>query len=152
MSEFSADLNNSSLWHLVYQELKEAPNVTSLGGYIKLPPFEVPLLLSSRLLIVQTASTIPAFKRWKWAGYLRAFQSIKGIKTEILQKSLDLNNAELIELPSFASTYSLILNSNGEAHWLRNLQLTIYEFTGEVENAITVTRDAVLDIKELIGG
>lgn len=135
----ASELNNSQNWFLSYQDYKESMQVTPLGGYTPLPAFEVPILFSSKVLIVRTNSTIPAGKRWKWAGNLRAFQrlpnaGINSQKSEIASYSLFLNRSKLITLPEIASGYELVLS---DAFWLRNLQLTIYEFTGSISDNLT---------------
>ncbi|MCF2144997.1 hypothetical protein IQ276_000715 [Desmonostoc muscorum LEGE 12446] len=98
-------------------------------------------------MIAKTVSTIPPGKRWKWAGNLRAFQAfpnagINSQKSEIAIFSLFLNRSKLLVLPEFASGYELILS---EAYWLRNLQLTIYEFTGQPSDNLTELVASVKD-------
>lgn len=148
MGEFIADLNNSSLWSLAYQEYKEQPDIYKEGGYIQMPPFDIPILFSSRLLTVKTICNIPPKRKWRFAGNFRAYQTIKGEKTEILRNPLYLNSTKLIELPSFASSYSIVISDAG---WLRNLQIIIYEFTGEVKDAITQINTKVDELAVLIG-
>lgn len=132
------NLNNSQDWSLVYQDYKQAQQVTSEGGYLPIPAFELPVLLHSRILVAKTVSNIPAGKRWKWAGNLRANQQfpnagVNSQPSEIAIFSLFLNRSKLLILPEVANNYQLILS---DAFWLRDLQLTIYEFTGEASNEI----------------
>lgn len=127
------DLNNAQSWALIYQEYRQAQQVTPQGGYIPIPAFEVPTLLSSRILIAKTVSNIPAGKRWRWAGNLRINQAfpnsgVNSQPTEIIAYPLYLNRSKLLVLPETATNYNLILS---DAFWLRDLQLSIYEFTGE---------------------
>ncbi|BAY15700.1 hypothetical protein NIES21_15190 [Anabaenopsis circularis NIES-21] len=134
----AGELNNSQNWALAYQEYKQAIQATPQGGYYPLPAFEVPITFSSKILIAKTVSTIPAGKRWKWAGNLRAFQTfpnagINSQKSEIQSYSLFLNRSKLLVLPEIASGYELVLS---DAFWLRDLQLTIYEFTGQLDNEL----------------
>jgi hypothetical protein len=141
-------LNNKNNWQLVYQEYKQAVQVTPLGGYSPLPAFEVPVRLSSRILIVKTVSNIPKGKRWKWAGRLRAFQSfptgINSQKSEVASHSLYLNRSKLLTYPELTSNFELVLS---DAFWLRDLQLTIFEFTGE---ATTSAIDSLEEIKSKV--
>jgi hypothetical protein len=141
----AGELNNSQNWSLAYQEYKESIQVTPQGGYTPLPAFEVPIIFSSRILIAKTVSNIPVGKRWKWAGNLKALQAfpnagINSQKSEIASYSLSLNRSKLIILPEIASGYELILS---DAFWLRNLQLTIYEFTGSISDNLTQLVTAV---------
>lgn len=142
----AGELNNSQNWSLAYQEYKEAVQATPEGGYYPIPAFEIPITFSSKILIAKTVSTIPVGKRWKWAGNLRAFQSfpnagINSQKSEIAVYSLFLNRSKLLVLPEIASGYELIL---ADAYWLRNLQLTIYEFTGQLGDELS---DLVQSVK-----
>lgn len=142
----SSELNNSQNWSLAYQEYKQAVQATPNGGYYPLPAFEVPITFSSKILIAKTISNIPVGKRWKWAGNLRAFQAfpnagINSQKSEIASYSLFLNRSKLLRLPELASNFELVLS---DAFWLRDLQLTIYEFTGLLTGDVT---ELVQDIK-----
>jgi len=127
------NLNNAQDWALVYQDYKQAQQITPQGGYLPLPAFEVPILLHSKILVARTVSNIPAGKRWKWAGNLRANQQfpnagVNSQPSEVAIYSLFLNRSKLLVLPEAANNYQLILS---DAFWLRDLQLTIYEFIGE---------------------
>lgn len=135
----ASELNNAANWQLAYQEYKEAEQATPQGGYYPLPSFEIPITFSNRILIARTVSTIPAGKRWKWAGRLRAFQTypnngVNSQKSEVADYSLYLNRSKLLIFPEIANNYELVLS---DAFWLRNLQLTIYEFTGEATDNLT---------------
>ncbi|WP_017656228.1 hypothetical protein [Fortiea contorta] len=130
----SSALNISSNWRLIYQEYKQAQEVVE-KGYKPLPSFEIPILFDRKILIAKTVSTIPLGKRWKWAGNLRAFQAfpnggVNAQKSEIAIFSLYLNRSKLILLPNVASNFELVLS---DAFWLRDLQLTIYEFIGDAD-------------------
>lgn len=135
----ATELNNAQNWALAYQEYKEAVQATPQGGYYPLPAFEIPLLFNSKILIARTVSNIPTGKRWKWGGNLRAYQTfpnagINSQTSEIATYSLYLNRSKLLLLPEIASGYQLIL---ADAFWLRDMQLTIYEFTGTVSDNLT---------------
>jgi hypothetical protein len=141
----SAALNVASNWSLVYQEYKQAEQVTVEGGYKPLPSFEIPILFSSRILIVKTVANIPVGKRWKWAGNLRAFQTfpnagVNGQKSEIAIFSLFLNRSKLIIFPELASNFELVLS---DAYWLRNLQLSVYKFTGETTDSTDLMLNSI---------
>jgi hypothetical protein len=141
----SAALNVASNWSLVYQEYKEAEQITVQGGYKPLPSFEIPILFSGRILIVKTVSNIPIGKRWKWAGNLRAFQSfpnagVNSQKTEVAIFSLFLNRSKLIVVPELISNFELVLS---DAFWLRDLQLTIYEFSGQISDDLSALVQSV---------
>lgn len=130
------DLNNAQNWEIIYQEYKEAQQATVEGGYLPLSAFEVPVLINSQILIVKTVSIIPQGKRWKWAGNLKAFQqlSYSGLSAqsvEVANYPLYLNRSKLIAIPSNISNYQLTLS---DAFWLRNLQLSIYQYTGIIED------------------
>lgn len=142
----SGDFYNAANWQLAYQEYKEATQVTPLGGYLPLPAFEIPITFDSRVLIVKTVSNIPAGKRWKWAGNLTAFQSfpnggVNSQKSEVANHSLYLNRSKRIIYPNSISNFELVLSG---AYWLRDLQLTIYEFIGEFK---TYTESSLDNVK-----
>lgn len=153
----SGELNNALNWSLAYQEYKEAVQVTPQGGYTPLPAFEVPITFTTKILIAKTVSNIPTGKRWKWAGNLRAFQmfpnaGINSQKSEIANFSLNLNRSKLLVLPDLASGYELVLS---DAFWLRDLQLTIYEFTGILSDSLYAMvgdiKTSVEAIEEVLG-
>ncbi len=131
----ASDLNNAKNWQLVYQEYKQARPATPKGGYLPLPGFEVPITLSARTVIAKTVSNIPAGKRWKWAGKLRAYQNypnggVASQPSEVAAHSLYLNRSKLVILPNYANNYQLVLS---DAFWLRDMQLSIYEFIGDFQ-------------------
>ena len=130
-----SDLNNSNNWELSYQEYKQALPATPKGGYLPLPAFEVPITFQNRVIIARTVSNIPSNKRWKWAGKLRAYQNypnggVGSQRSEIAEHSLFLNRSKLMIMPGLANNYELVLS---DAFWLRDLQLSIYSFTGSFE-------------------
>lgn len=137
-------LYNKNNWQLVYQEYKQAVQLTPLGGYCPLSAFEVPIRLSSKILIVKTVSNIPKGKRWRWAGRLRAFQSfptgINSQKSEVASHSLYLNKSKLLIYPELTSNFELVLS---DAFWLRDLQLTIFEFTGETTTSVVKSLEEI---------
>jgi hypothetical protein len=152
----AGELSNSQNWSLAYQEYKQAVQATPQGGYFPLPSFEIPITFDHRILIAKTVSNIPAGKRWKWAGNLRAFQAfpnsgVNSQKSEVAIYSLSLNRSKLIVLPEVATNFELVLS---DAYWLRDMQLTIYEFTGEfstdLTNLVQSVRLDVLRVEQLL--
>ncbi|NJN13891.1 MAG: hypothetical protein HC836_34535 [Richelia sp. RM2_1_2] len=146
----SAQLNNAQNWRLAYQDYKESVQATPEGGYYPLPAFEVPILFSSKILVAKTVSNIPPRKRWRWAGSLSALQNLPvGLntqKSEIISHSLYLNKSKLLIYPDLTSNFELILSG---AFWLRDLQLTIYEFTGVIQSTTDLLKDIEFKIDDI---
>ncbi|MGB3641148.1 MAG: hypothetical protein WBA39_26745 [Rivularia sp. (in: cyanobacteria)] len=148
----ASDLNNAQNWQLVYQEYKQAKPATPKGGYLPLPGFKVPITLSARTVIARTVSNIPAGKRWRWAGKLRAYQDypnegVASQPSEIAAHSLYLNSSKLVIFPDYATNYQLVLN---DAFWLRDMQLSIYEFVGDFQTHRTdLLNQLLLDTEQI---
>ncbi|MBK1989048.1 hypothetical protein A0J48_016125 [Sphaerospermopsis aphanizomenoides BCCUSP55] len=139
----TADLYNSSNWRLAYQTTVTAERVSEQGGYLPLPTIGLDILLDSRLLVAKTTCNIPQNKRWRWAGNFRVFGElpILGVpRVEVGSYPLYLNQSKLIDVPSVVTSYSFSL---ADAWWLTNLQLILYEFSGEVGDTLDVDLDRI---------
>ena len=137
MTDLPLELSNPNSWNQVYDESRVfTQSEGQVYSYTPIPAFEVPFLFTTHVLIVRCLCTIPTGKRWRWAGNLKYQFSapVAGINSPIItgtEVSLKLNRAKLIKFPKIASNYQLTI---GDAFWLSNLRVTIWEYLPVVEN------------------
>jgi hypothetical protein len=135
MAEPLLDLLNQNNWNQIYEEARTAQAAMEAGGYYPIPIFEIPLALQSRVLAVRCFSSTAKFT-WRFAGNLKAQVSapIAGINSpplEVANIYLQLNRTKLVVLQPYVSNYNLVLEN---APWLKDLKITIWEYTGAIED------------------
>ena len=130
------DLSNQSYWNQVYEEFKEAKEITPGGAYYAIPAFEIPFLFSSNVIIVRPLS-VKAKSTWRFAGVLaQKFQVGTGGTASTLPTvdadtlSLRLNRNKLVIFNNFKSDYELVFEP---FYWMRDIRLTVWEYTGPEE-------------------
>ncbi|MEH1883997.1 hypothetical protein [Nostoc sp.] len=137
MTDLALELSNPNNWNQVYDEARVATQKEgAIYSYIPIPVFEVPFLFTSHVLVVRCLCTIPTGKNWRWAGNLRYQFSapVAGINSPTItatEISLRLNRTKLIKFPKIANNYQV---SIGDAYWLTNLRITIWEYLPALEN------------------
>ena len=137
MTDLALELSNPNSWNQVYDEARVATQKEgAVYSYTPIPVFEVPFLFTSHVLVVRCLCTIPTGKKWRWAGNLKYQFSapIAGINSPTItaaEISLKLNRTKLVKFPKIASNYQV---SIGDAFWLTNLRITIWEYLPAIEN------------------
>lgn len=138
------DLGNSAAWNLIYSENKVAdtPPSASLNSHYPIPIFEVPIQFSSPIFAIFIDSE-SAEERWKTAGWIR-----QKVRTGILgggqndaflsRKKVYLREINIIEFERVSSAYSVEINI---PYWIRDVNLSIYEYTGLIAD----TQDEDID-------
>lgn len=133
---FPVSLQGLGKWELVYSgSLSLAESAKSLE------PIEIPLLADNRYLVVGARSTL-AKPTWIRAGYLTQFLENINVDDNVIfpgtgnpantidtdTKVIKLNVIQLVIFPDLATTYRLFF---APVRWLKNLNLSIWQFTGE---------------------
>ena len=155
MAEPILDLLNQDNWNQAYDESRIAQPATEAGGYYPIAVFEIPIVFQSRVLAVRCLSST-AKSSWRFAGNLKpqVAAPIAGINSppvEIASIYLQLNRTRLVVLHPYATNYNLVLEN---APWLKDLRLTIWEYTGAIEDTteelIGVARIDILRVESKI--
>lgn len=139
-------LGNSENWSLAYSESVTAANAPGSGDrYIPIPEIEVPILLTSQVIAVFCQSS-QASPRWKLGGLM----NLK-VQTGILtggefdtypfeKKRIWLNRITLFTLPVLTPDYSLSFDI---PYWLRQISISVYEYTGPIVDPLQVKVDSI---------
>lgn len=143
MSQLTVDLANPNNWREVFDESRSAVPITQTA-YDPIAAFEVGILLNTPIIRVRTLSP-SAKSRWRFAGTLSqrvsivntAFNSTPAVT---YSKGLRLNRTEVIRLPWLSSDYELVFEP---PYWMRDLRLTIWEYTGVYAEQLEELLDTV---------
>jgi hypothetical protein len=139
-------LGNSDNWVLAYSVRVTAANAPGSGDrYIPIPEIEVPILLTSQVIAVFCQSS-QASPRWKLGGLM----NLK-VQTGILtggefdtypfeKKRIWLNRITLFTLPVLTPDYSLSFDI---PYWLRQISISVYEYTGPIVDPLQVKVDSI---------
>lgn len=132
MSQPLVDLQTAGNWRQIYDESRTAQAITE-KVFAPLSAFEVGFLFESHILAVRTLSTT-AKAHWRFAGTLsQRFQIGTGGSASPLptvtaaERAMRLNRTALVRFEQLTSNYELVL---APPYWLRDLRLTIWEYTG----------------------
>lgn len=129
----------SQFWEPVYNTTVEAQPVPGANGrYYPIGSIGVPILLTSRLLVIHPFNdALPP--SWRYAGTAR--QAINagltvGAATNVSygSKSLLLNKLNLVNFPDIAPQYALSIDI---PRWILSLNINIWQYTGDIESAFT---------------
>lgn len=134
------EFSNSSNWSLVWTGQKVAKKVlsTTLDRFYPIPDFSVPLLLDNPVLAIYvTSDTDPG--TWVRAGYLK--QKINtgladgvAVDSYLSQKFLELRKINIVQLQKVNSSFAVEF---AVPYWLRQIDVTVWEYTGKIANTIT---------------
>lgn len=126
------DLNNPLNWALVYNETKNATQLSN-GGYTPIPSFGLPIILSTPLLIVEAAN-IDAKEWWFLGCRLQQLLQTGVIPGEAVGQYLRIpvNRPKLVQFPPLGSDYTLRIEV---PPWFERMKIAIYEYTAPMPDA-----------------
>lgn len=135
MTNLIADLKNDNNWRQAYQDERSVV-FDDAGGYTPLPAFEVPITFDTQLLAVRTLSNNAKFT-WRFSGVLSHLFELGDVISPLPTAShsyhrLRINRSNLIYFPNFGTDYQLIFEPYW---WIKHINLTIWEYTGEITSA-----------------
>ncbi len=156
MSQPVLDLQSQGSWVQVYNETRAASVVVD-SSFTPIPAFELGFLFESHILAVRCLSN-SAKPKWRFAGILnQKFQLGTGGAASPLpvvnasSRTVRLNRSALVQFQHLTTNYQLVFEP---AHWLKDIQLTVWEYRGPVwdttEEKIDLVLDATLRIEELL--
>lgn len=133
------DLGNAANWQLIWDANLDAPTPPNsrLNSFFPIPDFESPIQVSSEIVAVYcTSESDPG--TWRRGGFIK-----QKIRTGIIGggqndaylsiKPLYLRQINTITFPKVSSSYSLEFSV---PFWLRQYSLSLYEYTGLIEDTI----------------
>ena len=152
MSQPLVNLQSQGLWVQVFNEARQARQVTDTD-FAPIPAFEIGFLFEAHILAARSSSTT-AKAHWRFAGLLnQRFQIGTGGAASPLpvvtakSHALKLNRSALVQFERLTSNYELLFEP---AYWLRDLQLTIWEYRGLVSDTTEEKIELVLDATDRI--
>lgn len=145
MNNYIADLKNDNNWKLVYQDSKTV-TYDAAGGYAPLPAFEIPITFDKELIAVKTLSAGAKFS-WRFSGVLTQRMQLGGGFTPLPVASLSynrlrINRSSLLHFPTYNTDYELLFEPY---FWIKNIDLTIWEYNGSITSDILVSINDVRD-------
>lgn len=133
------DFSNSENWELSWSGVKVAPDAPneSLNRYFPIEDFAIPVQFESPVLaIYMTSNTDPG--RWVKGGYAK-----QKIQTGITgggspdafseAKFLRLREINRVVFEQITTSYAVVLSI---PFWLRHIDVTIYEYTGQIIDTV----------------
>ncbi len=152
MSQPLVDLQTHGNWVQVFNEARRGVQVTDTD-FAPIPAFEIGFLFEAHILAVRTSSTT-AKAHWRFAGLLnQRFQIGTGGAASPLpvvtagSHATRLNRSALIQFERLTSNYELLFEP---AYWLRDLQLTIWEYRGNESDTTEAMLRGLIDTAERI--
>lgn len=152
MSQPLLDLTVQGNWVKVYDEVRAASVVVD-RSFTPIPAFELGVLLESHILAVRCLSD-SAKPTWRFAGKLdQRFQIGTGGAASPLpvvnasSRTMRLNKSALVQFQHLTSSYQLVFEP---AHWLKDVQLTVWEYRGQVSDTTEEKIDLVIDATDRI--
>jgi hypothetical protein len=135
------NLQDANQWQEVYDQMHQATRLSSTS-YIPIPPFIVPILLTTHTLMIATDSQ-EALAHW-WLGVrVQMLIDVPGsdfseLPTERI--NIPVNRGLLVRLPKLSNQYRLRVEV---PHWHQTMRLTIWEFTGadDGESSLELIRE-----------
>lgn len=132
MGEPLLDLQGQGVWTQVFDELREATKLSETF-YAPIPAFEIGFSFEAHILAIRCLSQT-AKANWRFAGNLsQRLQINTGGTASPLptvtaeQIALRLNRAKLVRFPRLTAAYELLFEP---PHWLKDLRLTVWQYTG----------------------
>ncbi len=145
-------LQSQGSWVQVYNEYRAADVVVD-RSFTPIPAFELGFLFESHILAVRCLSN-SAKPTWRFAGKLdQRFQLGTGGAASPLpvvnasSRTVRLNKSALVQFQHLTSNYQLVFEP---AHWLKDVQLTVWEYRGPVSDTTEEKIDLVLDATDRI--
>lgn len=152
MSQPLVDLQSQGNWVQVFNEARNSRQVTDTD-FAPIPAFEIGFLFEAHILAVRSSST-SAKAHWRFAGLLnQRFQIGTGGAASPLpvvtacSHALKLNRSALIQFERLTSNYELLFEP---AYWLRDLQLTIWEYRGKASDTTEAMLGQLIDTADRI--
>lgn len=152
MSQPVLNLQVQSNWEKVYDEYRTT-SVSVDRSFVPIPAFELGVLFESHILAVRVLCD-SAKPTWRFAGILsQRFQIGSGGGVSALpvvnasSRTARLNRSALIQFQRLTSNYQLVFEP---AHWLKEIQLTVWEYRGPVSDTTIEKIDLVLDATDRI--
>lgn len=152
MSQPLVDLQSQGNWVQVFNESRRGVQVTDTD-FAPIPAFELGFLFEVHILAVRCLSN-SAKPTWRFAGKLdQRFQIGTGGAASPLpvvnasSRTVRLNKSALIQFQHLTSNYQLAFEP---AHWLKDVQLTVWEYRGPVSDTTEEKIDLVLDATDRI--
>ncbi|WP_009632443.1 hypothetical protein [Synechocystis sp. PCC 7509] len=152
MSQPVLNLQVQGNWVKVYDEVRTTSVVVD-SSFIPIPAFELGVLFESHILAVRCLSD-SAKPTWSFAGILsQRFQIGSGGGASALpvvnasSRTARLNKSALVQFQHLTSNYQLVFEP---AHWLKDVQLTVWEYRGPVSDTTEEKIDLVLDATDRI--
>jgi hypothetical protein len=122
------NLQNANQWQEVYDQMHQVTRLSSTS-YIPIPPFTVPILLTSHTLMISTDSE-EALARW-WLGVrVQMLIDVPGsdfgeLPTDRI--NIPVNRGLLVRFPKLSNQYRLRVEV---PEWHQTMRLSIWEFMG----------------------
>ncbi|MEH2456532.1 hypothetical protein [Nostoc sp.] len=138
------DLSTESNWQLVYSVSIPATTISTNGSkiyYAKITPIRPGVILDKPVLAIAISTTIPAGKRWVYAGSLSRFttSSLGEIFIED-RKPLFLSRFNLVITDNLSNNYQLEINIPS---WFISCNLSIYQYEGSDQTLIQQELDVI---------
>lgn len=126
--------SGSGLWELVYNVRKDVVvRPAGLRGYLPIPPFEIPIILSSPLIAASAQST-DARGTWYVGCRLKPRYSLGEIPPPATgpQYVVPINrDPVLIRFPRWKDEYILLCQV---PHWYLSISLYVWQYTGNLDS------------------
>ncbi|MEA5619517.1 hypothetical protein VB711_16960 [Cronbergia sp. UHCC 0137] len=126
------ELQDSDKWSLVWEDSQQTqpypPPFDNL--WEPLAPFNCPLLLTGKALLIKNIVPIPEDVNWYFGGNAYIYQSFPVLNTVpalVLRRRLQINDTTIFTIPEIAPQYSLTIK---DAYWVRNQTVQVYEYIG----------------------
>ena len=152
MSQPVLNLQSQGSWVQVYNEVRTSQVMTDRSS-TPIPAFELGFLFESHILAVRCSSD-SAKPNWRFAGILnQRFQLGTGGAASPLpvvnasSRTIRLNRSALVQFQHLTSNYQLVFEP---AHWLKDVQLTVWEYRGPVTDTTLEKIDLVIDATDRI--
>ncbi len=152
MSQPVLNLQVQGNWVKVYDEVRASQVVVDRSS-TPIPAFELGVLFESHILAVRCLSD-SAKPNWRFAGILsQRFQIGSGGGVSALpvvnasSRTARLNRSALVQFQHLTSTYQLVFEP---AHWLKDIQLTVWEYQGPISDTTEEKIDLVIDATDRI--
>lgn len=150
----SFDIGNGNNWVSRYENSLQGAPAPVPGNYLPIPDLVIPITFTGQLLAISASSTT-AKSTWKTAGWLwqRVLVNIGTGATSpnaLSQRKYKfyLDKLTILTIPKLASEYALSISI---PQWIQDLDLEIYEYTGEIIDSNEQKLDLILsDLATLI--
>ena len=150
----SFDIGNGNNWASRYEDSLQGSPAPVPGNYLPIPEQTIPFTFTSQLLAISATSST-AKSTWKTAGWIwqRVLVNIgtgSTVPNALAQRKYKfyLDKLTVLTIPKLASEYALSISI---PRWLQDLDLKIYEYTGEIIDSNEQKLDLILtDLAALI--